>query len=133
MMRRDKGINRWHQECGDPHSVQYPPTPEWLEQQQQRCGDARFDVTTCLSRAYPRAAPGMLTGLSAAPCDGGLFVSGRADGASVADLWFPSSSDIEPVVAGAGIDGVITNKVAGGWRIEVAMNGEYEIEVAPGG
>ena len=122
---------QWEQECGDPHSVQYPPTPEWIEQQRERCGDARFDVTTCLSRAYPRAAPGILTGLSAEPCGEGLFVSGRTDEASVADLWFPSSSDIEPVVAGTGIESVVTDKVAGGWRIEVTVDGAYVIEVAP--
>ena len=122
---------QWEQECGDPHSVQYPPTPEWLEQQQERCGDARFDVPVCLARAYPRAVPGMLTGLSAEPCGEGIFVSGVTEAPGVADIWLPTVSAIEPAVTGTGIERVRTHKVAGGWRIEAAVDGTYTIEVTP--
>jgi len=122
---------QWEQECGDPHSVQYPPTPEWLAEQQERCGDARFDVPVCLARAYPRNLPGMLTSLSAEPCGARLVVSGTTDTLGDADLWLPTTSGSKPVVTGTGIEGVTANKVPGGWRIEVAVDGAYTIEVTP--
>ncbi len=122
---------QWEQECGDPHNVMWPPTPEWIEQQQQSCGNARFPVRECLDRAYPRAAPGRLTHLAAAPCDGDLVVEGQADAPGVADLWFPSDSDTPPTVTGAGIGVVTPRRVDGGWRIDVEVSGEYEIEVSP--
>jgi endoglycosylceramidase len=122
---------QWEQECGDPHNVQYPPTPEWLEQQRERCGNARFGVTRCLSRAYPRAAPGRLESLSAEPCGGPLLVTGTVDSPSLADLWVPSAYESAPRVTGTGIEAAAARRVQGGWRIDVGVNGRYEIEVTP--
>jgi endoglycosylceramidase len=122
---------QWEQECGDPHNAMWPPTLEWIEQQRARCGDARFPVRACLDRAYPRAAPGRLTGLSASPCGEGLVVTGVTGRTSVADLWFPSASADAPVVTGDGVQAVAARRVEGGWRIDVTVNGAYRIEVAP--
>ncbi|MCZ7584452.1 MAG: hypothetical protein M5R36_14520 [Deltaproteobacteria bacterium] len=122
---------QWEQECGDPHSVQYPPTPEWIEEQQAKCGDARFRVRECLNRGYPRAVPGRLTELNAEPCDGDLFVAGRAADFGTADLWFPLDDDEPPTVTGSGITAVIPTRVPGGWRLDVSVHGDYEINVSP--
>ena len=122
---------QWEQECGDPHNVQYPPTPEWLEQQRQRCGDARFDVTTCLSRAYPRSAPGHLESVTVESCGCNLVVTGTTDSSSDADLWIPSASESEPLATGVGIETVTSRRTAGGWRLAVRVDGEYRIEITP--
>jgi hypothetical protein len=120
---------QWEQECGDPHNAQYPPSPQWIEEQRERCGDARFDLTTCLSRAYPLATPGRLESLRVESCGGYLVVTGTTDLPSTADLWVPSVSPSEPVVTGAGIEPVTLRRVEGGWWIDVGVVGEYVIEV----
>jgi len=122
---------QWEQECGDPHDVNYayPPTPEWIEQQAATCGDARMRPTLCVSRAYPRAAPGQLTSLAATPCGESLSIAGRTESTGTADLWFPSASSDEPIVTGSGIASVYFTAVPGGWRIGVRVEGEYIITV----
>jgi endoglycosylceramidase len=122
---------QWEQECGDPHNVMYPPTPEWIEQQRLNCGNARFGIQVCLDRAYPRAAPGRLTSLGAVPCDGHLTLTGNTAAPGEADLWIPSTSEDEPVVTGAGIGSIETERVNGGWRLFVMASGDYSIEVEP--
>lgn len=122
---------QWEQECGDPHNAMWPPTPEWIEQQQAACGNARFSMRECLNRAYPRAAPGRLTRLVAAPCDGDLVVEGVTDVPGVADLWMPSDIDTPPTVTGTGIGAVTPRRVPGGWRIDVEVDGEWAITVSP--
>ncbi len=123
---------QWEQECGDPHNVQHPPTPAWLEQQRERCGDARFGVSTCLSRAYPRAAPGRLESVSTPSCGMDLVVTGSTEAPGSVDLWLPARTGAEPAVAGTGILSVNTRRVNGGWRIEVVVDGDYTVEVTPG-
>jgi len=120
---------QWEQECGDPHNMQYPPTPEWIERQQERCGDARMAPTKCSARAYPRAAPGRLTSLESTTCDGNLRVTGSSQQQGTADLWIPSQSENEPAVTGVGINIIEAVKVTGGWRIAVKVDGDYVIEV----
>jgi endoglycosylceramidase len=120
---------QWEQECGDPHNAQYPPTPAWLEQQQERCGEARFEVSTCLGRAYPRATPGKLTAVSAEPCGETLFVAGQTDADGVAELWFPTESEQPPIVTGQGVGAAATTRVEGGWLIDVPVMGTFQISV----
>ena len=84
-----------------------------------------------LARRYPRAVPGRLAWLSAEPCGARLVVSGTTETAGLADLWLPTVSEIEPDVTGTGISGLVFHKVAGGWRIEAAVDGAYTIEVTP--
>jgi len=121
---------QWEQECGDPHNTMWPPTPEWLEEQVERCGDARFDIRVCMNRGYPRAAPGRLTSLNAVPCDGPVSVAGTTGQPGEADLWVPSQSEDEPVVTGTGIGAFDAVKVVGGWRVFVAVDGDYAIDVS---
>ncbi|MCB9477712.1 MAG: cellulase family glycosylhydrolase [Deltaproteobacteria bacterium] len=122
---------QWEQECGDPHNSQWPPSQEWLEQQQEKCGNARFQTRACSDRGYPRAAPGRLTFLSAVPCDGELIVEGTTGKAGTADLWMPAYSDEDPQVRGEGLGETVITSVKGGWRITVEVNGEYKIRVIP--
>ncbi len=122
---------QWEQECGDPHNAMWPPTPEWIEQQQETCGDARFEIRACLDRAYARAVPGRLTSLEAVPCDGHLKLTGTTDELGEADLWIPSTSTDEPTVTGAGIASTQFTPVDGGWRVFVTVSGDYSIDVAP--
>jgi endoglycosylceramidase len=123
---------QWSQRCGDPHNVQYPPTPEWLEQQVLTCDKARdFPMVKarCVNRAYPRAVPGILIGIGEGACDGNLTVTGKTTDSGAADLWYPTESPDEPSVSGEGIESIELKKVPGGWRIAVMVNGEYRIAV----
>ena len=122
---------QWEQECGDPHSIMWPPTPDWIAQQQLRCGDARFEIRACMNRSYPRAVPGKLKSLEAVPCDGRLHLTGSTPQPGEADLWIPSDADVEPTVTGTGIEAVSSEQVSGGWRIYVFVDGDYAIDVQP--
>lgn len=119
---------QWEQACGDPHSVQYPPSPEWLEAQQATCGDARFTPIPCVERAYPRAVPGRLLAIEGEPCAGHLVVRGETLTSGTADLWVPSSA--APVVTGEGLGAITPRQVPGGWRVDVEAAGTYVIDVA---
>lgn len=122
---------QWEQECGDPHDVAgaYPPSDEWVAQQRERCGDARM-ATPCTARSYPRAAPGRLLSLRAAPCGGGtLTVRGRTPTPSTAELWIASDTDGRPVVTGTGVGDVLAERRPGGWRVAVRVEGDYLIDV----
>jgi endoglycosylceramidase len=124
---------QWEQECGDPHNVSgaWPPSPEWVANQAASCGHARFQVTQCARRAFPRATPGRLTSLAAPTCDANLTFTGTTDAPSTADLWVPSDIDTAPTVSGEGVTSVSPRRVPGGWRIDVGLTGEYRVQVAP--
>jgi endoglycosylceramidase len=121
---------QWEQECGDPHNMQYPPTPAWVEEQLAHCGDARMEPTKCSKRAYPRAAPGRLLSLESKTCDGNMHMTGSTEQPGEADLWIPSQSETQPSVTGLGITATNAVKVEGGWRIVVTVDGDYSIEVS---
>ncbi len=128
---------QWEQRCGDPHDAQHPPTPDWLTQQLERCDDEEYTrryskpPTRCMERAYPRAVPGLLISIGEDACEGNLVVAGSTDRISTADIWFPSQSESEPdpQVTGIGIEKVTAQRVTGGWRLDVDVNGEYQITV----
>jgi len=120
---------QWEQECGDPHNMQYPPTPAWIEEQLATCGAPRMKPTKCSSRAYPRAAPGRLLTLESKTCDGNISLAGSTGKPGEADLWIPSESEVEPTVTGEGVSAVNAVKVNGGWRILATVDGDYTINV----
>jgi endoglycosylceramidase len=122
---------QWEQECGDPHDVAYayPPGEEWVANQRARCGtDARMN-TPCTARSYPRATPGRMVSLTAEPCGGAVTVRGRTPTPSTAELWFVSDSDVPPTVTGVNLGTHFAEQRRGGWRITVAVQGDYRIEV----
>ena len=126
---------QWAQRCGDPHSVQHPPTEEWLEEQQAKCDDRSYTrrysdpPARCMDRAYPRATPGRLISIGEGACDGNLVITGETETPGDVDLWFPSDTDMEPVIGGEGLSSFDVKKVPGGWRIAATVEGAYKIEV----
>lgn len=127
----------WNYGCGDPHGLQWPATPEWLAQQVGTCPGSRSPVA-CDTRSYPRAAPGRVSSIEAAPCGGSLIVTGSTPATSTADLWFrpdpaPSGEDPgpPPAVTGDGVVDVEARPQGGGWRLFVRITGDYRIDVAP--
>jgi endoglycosylceramidase len=124
---------QWEQECGDPHNVRgaWPPGPEWVERQRERCGNARFPVTKCAGRAYPRAVPGRLESLSVPSCEAALRLTGSTGERNTADLWTPAATDVPPGVEGDGILEVAHHRVPGGWRLAVTVEDDYSIQVEP--
>jgi hypothetical protein len=90
--------------------------------------------TTILSRAYPRAAPGVLQQLTADIASGSLTITGDADRPAVdADLWVPARCTT-PSVAGSNVGATAMRAVDGGWRITVGVPaaGPYSISVTCG-
>lgn len=129
----------WNYGCGDPHGLQWPATPEWLDAQTRTCPGSRSAVA-CDSRSYPRAAPGRVIGIKAAACGGSLAVSGSTPVPSTADLWFRPDPAVagggpgpEPTVSGAGVESVTMQPAGDGWRLFVRVSGDYRITVAAAG
>jgi endoglycosylceramidase len=123
---------QWEQECGDPHSIEYPRDADWVATRLSDCDGSRMEVA-CPSRSYPRAVPGRMTSLTAAPCGGTMVVMGTTPTRSTADLWFEPVGDADgapPDVSGHGIVAVDPRRVGGGWRLFVTVEGDYRISVA---
>lgn len=126
---------QWEQECGDPHSISYPEGPEWVASRLADCDGSRMDVA-CPARSYPRAVPGRLTAVDAAPCGGALAVTGTTPSPSTADLWFQPAEGSDPatppLVGGTGVLDIELRPVDGGWRVFVRVDGDYRITLTPG-
>ena len=127
----------WNYGCGDPHGLQWPATPEWLAAQTSTCPGSRSQVV-CDTRSYPRAAPGRVSSIEAAPCGGSVTVTGSTPTPSTADLWYrpdPASAGPgpgpAPNVSGAGVGPVTATPAGEGWRLFVEVTGDYRIEVTP--
>ena len=124
---------QWEQQCGDPHDVAgaYPPDADWVARQAETCGESARMDTPCTARSYPRAMPGRLDSLRAEPCGGAMTVTGRADAASTAELWFQGVLATPPTVSGSGIGASAIEQRPGGYRITVRVGpGAYRIAVA---
>ena len=132
----------WRQACGDPHnfypdrSVQTDPSPSLVR---YACpGDHELGIpttfATVLSRPYPRAVPGTLTGIDADIDAGELTVTGRTSTPGVADLWFPDRGTGPPIITGGSDVTVVpvpaTDRAAGGWRVQLTVDGDYTIRSA---
>jgi endoglycosylceramidase len=129
---------QWAQACGDPHAVparhQRPPCEGRSPYSDGLVTRPAANVEV-LTRAYPRAVPGVLRRVDADVRAGGLVVAGEADRAGVeADLWVPARCR-SPRVAGDGLGPAVARSVDGGWRVAVpvARTGPYRIEVRCGG
>lgn len=124
---------QWEQECGDPHETAgaWPTTEEWVLGRLPGCDGSRMAVA-CPSRSFPRAAPGRVTSVTAEPCGGGLTVVGTTPAPSTADLWYqpaPGADPQVPEVTGTGVVDVRAERSGPGWRIFVAVEGDYRIDV----
>ena len=137
----------WKQACGDPHS--YPST-ESGNIRRMSCPDGsplptRTAELEPVTRAYPRRAPGRLTGIAYA--DGAVRITGSTSGAGAVDgtpdrctldVWVPGSA--EPTVSAAsGVSAITTTQVpagspeqapSGGWRVTGCATGDYALTVS---
>lgn len=122
---------QWEQACGDPHAVGVRgnrPSCAGVTELSDGLVTRSPENVAVLSRAYPRAVPGVLTSIDADVATGTLVITGTADRAGVAaDLWVPERC-AQPTVSGA----TAVRSVPGGWRIAVPVPevGDYRIEVA---
>lgn len=113
----------WSQACGDPHAVRDGHTDEPMgnlnridcpsgEQLGLVEGFARP-----LSRAYPRAAPGALTEVTAAGFTG--TGSGRLE------AWYPGAD--RPALDTANVSDPVLTQVDGGWGLTARTDGTYSV------
>jgi endoglycosylceramidase len=128
---------QWEQACGDPHAIPArhvrPPCAGVRSESDGLVTRSDANVAV-LERAYPRAAPGRLTGVDADVATGALVVTGEADRPGVpADLWVPDRCSA-PTVAGTNVGPAGAQSVPGGARLTVPVPaaGDYRIEVTCG-
>ncbi|GAA3212081.1 hypothetical protein [Actinocorallia longicatena] len=122
----------WKQACGDPQNG-IGPTGNGLETVDCATGrDLPRDPVKAaeLSRAYPRAVPGVLTALSSSPATGtaprALTLEGTAgSGSCRLDLWVPG--DVRPSPLVRNITDLTLRQVPGGWRIGGCATGPYRL------
>jgi endoglycosylceramidase len=124
---------QWIQACGDPHNISadlqsFGSTSQHLYN--MTCpGDVFVGLfepfTSILSRAYPRATPGVIHQLVSEPDEQMMTMKGEGKG--VVDIWVPNRGKT-PTVSGDISDVVIITKNSG-FRVEGNINGSYEIEI----
>ncbi|MDX1693242.1 MAG: cellulase family glycosylhydrolase [Ketobacteraceae bacterium] len=129
---------QWKQACGDPHPQKYWGGREVQEPQYQvniiYCpGDVEGGISPVyrrvLSRAYPRHSPGRLASLFSDPYEGVLRMTGSSDDEGTAVLWIPASERVsQPEVSGGG-PSFSLEPLPGGYRLEVGVSGDYELEI----
>ena len=134
---------QWKQACGDPHSIgprESAPADVIYQFNLIGCPGDRDEGPVkewqpILSRAYPRAAPGVIHTLASDGLTGAFTMTGsRGDAPTDArlDLWVPSPTGTAPVVGGTGIADVQARPVDGGFRISAAVCGDYAVQLGPG-
>ena len=125
----------WRQTCGDPHQVGYPGASGSLNRYD--CpGDRPLGLNTAysdvLGRAYPRFAPGRITGLTSNPKTGAFEVRGRAgSGACQLTVWVPGTATV-PALSGEGVSDLFARSVPGGWIVGGCARGSYVLRGARG-
>jgi endoglycosylceramidase len=129
----------WKQACGDPQNGA-EPTGNGLNDLD--CATGRFLPRDAvaeqeISRAYPRAVPGVLTSLRSLPGGraGGkaagpqeLALSGKTTGGGCElDIWVPGADRPAPAVTG--IEKIDARRTEGGWRITGCARGSYRLTI----
>ncbi|MBO2457522.1 glycoside hydrolase family 5 protein [Actinomadura violacea] len=123
----------WKQACGDPQNGT-GPTGNGLNNLD--CATQRFlprDAAAVqeISRAFPHAAPGIITSLRSLP--GGrpsqprkFQLTGRSSaGSCTLKVWVPGST--RPTPTASGIDQIDTPQVEGGWMLTGCAHGSYRL------
>ncbi len=131
---------QWRQWCGDPHSVGVPggtPTAPQVQLNTVLCPEdvdagSTPELIRVAARAYPRAAPGLLTEVTSDPQERTLTVEGHVvdDLTAGGDLllWVPG--DDRPDVTGDGLGEVATSQVPGGWYVTAPVtDSPYRVQV----
>lgn len=132
----------WEQACGDPHSLQ-PLSPttsgigtvpaETVSVKRLKCPGqedqgAVVQYTLPLSRAYPKAAPGVLSSLVADVVKGTLDLTGQTSNPGTLEAWVPARIGT-PTVTGSNIGPVTLHAVPGGWQLRIPVQGTYQLQV----
>ncbi|MFD4959917.1 cellulase family glycosylhydrolase [Microbacterium sp. NPDC058389] len=116
----------WKQSCGDPQNgigeVGLGLVPEDCATGED--GPRNVPLLDTLSRAYPQASPGRLTGLEA---DGAtIAMTGTVDGETCGlDVWVPGDAEPDPVTDG--LTRIEIDEVDGGWRVTACAEGDYSL------
>ncbi|MBD3943278.1 cellulase family glycosylhydrolase [Microbacterium sp. NEAU-LLC] len=116
----------WKQSCGDPQNgigdVGLGLVPEDCATGED--GARNEPLLAALSRAYPQASPGRLTGLRAEGA--ALAMTGTVDGATCGlDVWIPGEEEPDPQTEG--LTKVVVREVDGGWRVTACAEGDYAL------
>lgn len=116
----------WKQACGDPQNGIQDIGDGLIVQD---CASGEFSGTNeplleILSRAYPQAAPGHVTSLTA---DGAtIALAGTASGRSCGlKVWVPG--DAEPAPEVSGITDLDVTAAGGGWVVTGCAEGDYSL------
>ncbi|AMB58227.1 hypothetical protein AWU67_04485 [Microterricola viridarii] len=116
----------WKQACGDPQNGIQPVGNALMMQNCDGSGELppKTELLDILSRAYPQAAPGVLTALEA---DGArLQLSGNTTERSCGlRLWVPGSA--KPAVDVTGVTELEITSVPGGWSVTGCADGDYTV------
>jgi endoglycosylceramidase len=113
----------WTQACGDPHAVRDGNTSTMQENLNRvDCPSGTplgpiEDVAAALSRAYPRAVPGVLTELSR-----GDF---KGSGSGLVEAWYPGA--VQPDLQTVNLSDVVLEQLDGGWRMTAQAQGDYSV------
>jgi len=125
---------QWKQACGDPHAIGtrgHRPSCAGKSIYSDGLITRAQENVDVLTRAYPRAAPGVLASINAQVATGSVRVTGVADAADVrADLWVPARCG-SPIAVGTNIGPSTTADVPGGSRVTVPVvaASAYEITI----
>ncbi len=135
---------QWRQACGDPHTIGTPggsPPPVLIHYQRNLCpGDVNEgpvpEWRVVLSRPYPRAVPGHLTGLLSSGDAGTMALTadgadpGSTQEARTFEVWAPGAAP--PVVGGTGIADVTLTALFGGTRVTGTIcTPAYAVTIGP--
>ncbi|MGN6219763.1 MAG: cellulase family glycosylhydrolase [Microbacterium sp.] len=117
----------WKQSCGDPQNgigeVGLGLVPEDCATGED--GPRNAELLAVLSRAYPQASPGRLTGLDA---DGAaIAMTGTVDEQTCGlAVWIPGEPEPAPVTEG--LTRVRVDAIEGGWRVTACAEGDYSLK-----
>lgn len=132
---------QWRQGCGDPHSFPWGGQADGpvVHLNVVGCpGDVDLgpneDFLSVLGRAYPRAAPGIVTDLASDPATGAFEVHGTAaDPGSELVVWTPTRVATH-VVAATGLVDVTEHPVPGGRLVRARVDvADYALTITPTG
>lgn len=120
----------WKQACGDPQNG-IGPVGNAFNKIDCATGKElpREPVTQReLSRAYPRAVPGVLTSLRSDAAAGALRLTGKTGaGACALDVWLPGGRTFTPKTVN--VTDVRITRVPGGVRLTGCATGRYELSL----
>jgi len=116
----------WKQSCGDPQNgigeVGLGLVPEDCATGED--GPRNQPLLDTLSRAYPQASPGRLTGLEAEGAT--IAMTGAVRGETCGlDVWIPGDAEPDPVTDG--LTRVAVERVDGGWHVTACAEGDYAL------